>query len=117
MQNIEPVGLERIKEALETNDWAAEDVLQDLDGLDVGDEDGEQESGFGAEAAEMEREMLGLKMAIHGGGSEAQKLGEEEEGDVQDQELQVEQLEAMMLRMQAIKGPLFTNRLSCSLPY
>ncbi|KAH0547566.1 hypothetical protein FGG08_000291 [Glutinoglossum americanum] len=98
----EPVGLERIKEALEANDWAADDDVQGIDGPD--DEDCEQESGFGTEAAEMEREMLGLKLAIYGGGGEAQGLeGGEEEEERQEQELQVEHLEAVMLRMQAIK--------------
>ncbi|KAI9860748.1 MAG: hypothetical protein M1813_005671 [Trichoglossum hirsutum] len=102
----ELVGLERIREALEANDWAADDDIEGLDGLDDSDEDREQGSGFSAEAAEMEREMFGLKIAIHGGGDgSAQKLGEEEEegDDGQDEEFQVEQLEAMMLRMQAVK--------------
>jgi hypothetical protein len=66
----EPTGLERIKEALEANDWAAadDDAL-----LPDDQEDDEAESGFGAEAAELEREMVGLKMAIYGGGGEERR--------------------------------------------
>ena len=103
--HTEPVGLERIREALEANDWTANDD----DGLDSllldEDDEGEQETGFDAEAAELEREMLGLKMAIHGGRGSG--LGEEEGGDDddgEDEEFQVEQLESVMLRMQALKG-------------
>ena len=50
------------------------------------------EEGFGAETAEVEREMMGLKMAVN----EAE--GSEEGGDEG-----VEELENMMLKMQAIK--------------
>ncbi|KAI9777852.1 MAG: hypothetical protein M1839_008529 [Geoglossum umbratile] len=93
----EPTGLERIKEALEANDWAAadDDTLLPED---------EAESGFGAEAAELEREMVGLKMAIYGGGEEeGEEEEEEEDGGAGGQEFQVEQLEAVMLRMQAVR--------------
>jgi hypothetical protein len=68
-----------------------------------GQDDGEKETGFGAEAAELEREFMGLKMAIYGGG--LGEDGDDEDGGIgEDQEFQVEQLEAMMLRMQAVKG-------------
>lgn len=51
------------------------------------------EDGFGAEAAEVEREMMSVKMAVNG--PEGSDEGEEEGG--------VEDLENMMLKMQAIK--------------
>ncbi|OCK93188.1 uncharacterized protein K441DRAFT_566639 [Cenococcum geophilum 1.58] len=81
----EPVGVARIKEALEANDW--------VDGGDAGLEDGDDgafENTFAAEEAEMGIELFGMKGAIH---------GEEED----DEAPQVEELEQMMQRMQAIK--------------
>lgn len=59
------------------------DTISDDLGLD---------DGFGAEAAEVEREMMGLKMAVNGA-EESDEGGDEG----------VEELENMMLKMQAIK--------------
>ena len=79
------MGIERLKEALEACEW--EGVDADAISDDLGLED-----GFGAEAAEVEREMMGLKMAVSGAeGSE--------EGGTEG----VEELENMMLKLQAIK--------------
>ena len=66
----------------------------DADGLsdDVQSGSGDEADGFGAEAAQMEREMLGLKGAV---GREAGTEEDEDEG--------VEELETMLLRMQAIR--------------
>ena len=50
------------------------------------------DDGFGAEAAELEREMTGLKIAVNG--SEGCDDGADEG---------VEELENMMMKMQAIK--------------
>lgn len=76
-----------MKEALEAHDWDGGDAEDNSDDLGFGSED-----GFGAEAAQLEREMMGLKMAVHdNGGSE----GGGDDG--------VEELESMMLKMQAIK--------------
>jgi hypothetical protein len=50
---------------------------------------------------------MGLKMAIYGSGGDGIDGKEEDEdwdGGGKDQEFQVEQLEAVMLRMQAVKG-------------
>lgn len=76
----------RIREVLEANEWTSssnddfgQDLLEDLD------------DGFDLEANELEREMLGLRMAI-----------ENEEDDEDD--LKVEELEALMQRVQAIRG-------------
>lgn len=81
---IEKVGIERLKEALEANEWDGVelDALSDDLGLD---------DGFGAEAAQVEREMMGLKMAVQG--DESDEGGDES----------VDELETMMLKMQAIK--------------
>jgi len=87
----ERVGLERLKEALEANEWEGGGVDADAlsDGLGHGDD------GCGAEMGQMEREMTGLKMAVNGDGGED---GEEEVGGEG-----VEEMERMMLKMQAIK--------------
>ncbi|TGO22454.1 hypothetical protein BPAE_0168g00250 [Botrytis paeoniae] len=98
----EPMGLERLKEALETNEWEGGDDDDDGEGIDLGDfeDDGDDNKsiGFGIEAAELEMEMFGMKQAIYGESSE--KTNPEEEVENEDG---VEQLEALMLRMQAVK--------------
>ena len=55
--------------------------------MDLGSED-----GFGAEAAQVEREMMGLRMAVQG-----------QEGSGEGESEDVEELESMLLRMRAIK--------------
>jgi hypothetical protein len=74
-----------LKEALEANDWTG------YGDTDVDDEEG-FESTFAAEEAEMNMELFGMKSAIHG------EADEEGEAD------QVDDLEHLMQRMQAIKG-------------
>jgi hypothetical protein len=88
----EPVGFQRVKEALEANDWAGDDV-DAFDELGIDDEGDEEEfdTTFTAEEAEMNMELMGLKTALIG-------------GDGADEETQVEELERMMLKLQAIKG-------------
>ncbi|KAG4426326.1 hypothetical protein IFR04_000509 [Cadophora malorum] len=96
----EPMGMERLKEALEANDWEGNDELGeaiDLDGLE-NESDDAGSIGFGLDAAdkaEMEKEMRGMKQAIYGGDDDG---GEEEPND-QD----VEELQALMLKMQAVR--------------
>ncbi|KAF3389489.1 hypothetical protein F1880_003475 [Penicillium rolfsii] len=105
-------GMPRIKEVLETHDWSTSGGADDLDDadLDFGD-DLEEEllgfgrsahtSGFGHEVQELEREMMGLRMAIERGG------GDGDESDIDpdegDEELKVESIETLMMRMQAIR--------------
>jgi len=98
----EPMGVARLKEALEANDWAMND--DDDGGIDFDellDDDGEGSTGIGMEAAQLEMEIFGMKQAIYGEDEDSEKEkggeGEEEEED------SVEKLEAMMLRMQAVK--------------
>lgn len=76
----------RVREVLEANEWdsPSDDYSQGL--LDTLDDD-----GFDFEANELVREMLGLRMSI-----------ENEEDDEDD--LQVEQLESLMMKVQAIRG-------------
>lgn len=110
---VEYEGMPRIKEVLETHDWSTSGGADDLDDadLDFGD-DLEEEllgfgrsahtSGFGHEVQELEREMMGLRMAIERGG------GDGDESDIDpddgDEELKVESIETLMMRMQAIRG-------------
>ena len=98
---VEPMGIERLKEALEANEWEGGD--DDGEGIDLEDfeDDGDDSKsiGFGIEAAELEMEMFGMKQAIYGESPE--KTNPEEEAENEDG---VEQLEALMLRMQAVKG-------------
>lgn len=105
-------GMRRIREILETNDWAApsEDAApggisgdgleEHLLGLDCG------ENGFDLEVNELEREMLGLRMAIEHGGDGGEDQDEDEDND---DGLKVESLEALMMRMQAIRGMSFSG--------
>ncbi len=89
-----------MKEALEANDWEGTDGLGEVDLDTFGDEeDGEGGFGFSIEAAEMEMEMFGMKQAVHEGG---ERHDEGDEGA--DQEDEVEKLQAMMLKMQAVRG-------------
>jgi hypothetical protein len=93
----EVVGMERVREALETNEWES---LYDADDLNLEDHEDEGPDTFGetfaAEEAEINLEWLGVKSAING----KEEMGEEDEKE------QVEELERMMRKLQAIKGKL-----------
>ncbi|KAJ5168945.1 uncharacterized protein N7482_004539 [Penicillium canariense] len=115
IRETEYEGMPRIQEVLETHDWSASSGLHDADdaGLDFSD-DLEEEllgfgrsshtRGFGHEVQELEREMLGLRMAIErGGGDGDESNGEESGGDEGDEELKVESIETLMMRMQAVR--------------
>lgn len=111
-------GMRRIRQILETHDWSAVDndpeddinrILGKMSGLDDDLEEHllglDSSHGFNLEANELEREMLGLRMAIeHGGDEDQEDFGDFAEGQDDDGELQVESMEALMLRMQSIKG-------------
>ena len=91
----ERVGVARLREALEAHEWEGESA----DGLEGGlDLKGEGKYGFDAEAAQMEREMMGLKLAMNGDDGE-EVIGVED--DVGDDGVQ--ELENMMLKMQAVR--------------
>lgn len=93
--------MDRVREALEANDWDGGGG----DGGDDSDDDDDDDASFGsfedgadplrAIGDEMGREMFGLHNAIS---------GDAEEGEEEDEELQVEKLEAVMRRMAALKG-------------
>ncbi|EME85667.1 uncharacterized protein MYCFIDRAFT_202221 [Pseudocercospora fijiensis CIRAD86] len=82
----EKLGFERLKEALEANEWAdhGEDELE-VDELCLGIEDGED--GFGHEEAEMTAELFGMKAAlVENEGDDAEQLitPHEQAGGVED---------------------------------
>lgn len=121
----EPVGVERAREALEANDWEAGSEEDDwgLDDFEGGVEDDlgdgvERDFGFEFGEEGLREDMRGMKMAIFGGGGDQDEDGEEQDGQgrVEDDE-EVEKLQAMMLKMQAVRGEslsvclamLFTN--------
>ncbi len=79
---------------------------------DFDDFEDDDSMGFGAEAAELEMEMFGMKRAIYG----AADKDEDEDGEKneakeenEDEEDEVDKLEALMLRMQAVKGKFPTD--------
>lgn len=109
----------RIKEILETHDWTAagDTSLDDPDldpELDLDDEFDDEflgfgrsshTPGFGQEVNELEREMLGLRMAIERGGDAYEDSDGEGEGEG-GEEGKVESMEALMMRVQGIRGGL-----------
>ncbi len=116
----ETTGVPRLLEALEANDWTSPfdddelDLELDIDNFSAdyldqapAEEEGEQydpheDPTFAFQTKELESEMRGLKRDIYGGG--ASDVGEG--ANVNQEEEEVEQLEALMLRMQAMKGEL-----------
>jgi hypothetical protein len=106
----EPTGIDRVREALETTEWdGADDDIGDILGEDDLENIGEVGNGewgaFSMEEAEMNMELLGMKTAVNGGSAT----------DEEDEAVQVEELERMMGKLQAIKGtiiPILTNFLT-----
>ena len=101
-------GMPRVKEVLETHDWSAasgEDGLEDdLEAELLGlDEDGAD--GFGEEVDELQREMFGLRMAIERGGGDGDSDGE----GAEEEENKVESMEALIMRMQSLRGMSFLH--------
>ncbi|KAK4980981.1 hypothetical protein LTR28_010244, partial [Elasticomyces elasticus] len=96
----ERVGMERLKEVLETTDWEGTGLDDEDDVGDLGGPSGLEEAmgDFDDEEAEMSEELWGMKGAL------LRDDGDEEDEDAEGGALQVEQLSAMMGRLQAIKG-------------
>lgn len=119
----EAVGVERAREALEANDWEGgsgeeEWGLDDFEG-EAGDDredgvEGDFEFGIGEEG--LREDMRGMKRAIYGGGEEEDGEGEEGLHGLEDDE-EVEKLQAMMLKMQAVRGESLSYVLPCYLLY
>lgn len=111
---LEREGMPRIKEVLETHDWSMVGGDSGFDGdndPDVDSDDDLQDQllglggsrGFGDEVHELEREMFGLRMAIERGGGDGDERDDSDHDDGED-EIDVESMEVLMMRMQAIKG-------------
>ncbi|KAI9749413.1 MAG: hypothetical protein M4579_006879 [Chaenotheca gracillima] len=99
----EVVGIERAREALEANDWEGEDELLSANDLGLEEERENEEGVISGEAVEVWREMFGLRESIV---AQTQEGGSEREGkgnDEDDEEVQVDKLEAMMRKMMAVK--------------
>lgn len=91
----EKLGLERLQEALEANEWDGGDFTADE--VDLENELGLRRDDNTVDDIAVERDdVVGIREAILGQDTLAD---EDDEGDAQ-----VEELESMMLKMQAIKG-------------
>lgn len=103
-------GLPRIKEVLSALEWgspSAEDDDDETNEFIAGMEDG---GGLGVEVGQLEREMMGLRFAINNNGNDNDDADTNNDNEGGESELQVDDLEALMMRMRAIKGmslPLF----------
>ena len=85
----EPTGIERVKEALETNDWNTYDS-----------ESSEQEDAqddFDVEKAQLNSELWGLKASLLESDTEGEDVPD-------DEEFKVENMEQMMSQLLAIRG-------------
>jgi hypothetical protein len=98
------MGVARVLEALEANDWAGGDMDEDEEG--EGEWEGEdaefdpESLGFGFDR----EDFVGLRKAIWGGGGsgdEGIKGQEEEDEEVGEEDVQ--KLEKMMLKLQAVR--------------
>ena len=88
----ENTGLERLREALEANDWSAA----------VGDDEADEVlEGFDAEEREMNSELWGLKASLLGIDNEVE---DGERSMEQDEANQVDGLEHLMSQALAIRG-------------
>ncbi|EGP90334.1 uncharacterized protein MYCGRDRAFT_68912 [Zymoseptoria tritici IPO323] len=105
----EKVGFERLKEALEANEWDEDDAADgdDLLGLDdLGLADDLEGSGFNREEAEMTAELFGMKAALYGNenfdevDNEASHASTGATGDQPDP---VDDLDRMMSKLLAVK--------------
>lgn len=98
----ELIGLERAKEVLESNEWGSDPAGKDDGGMHQGLLESDEEEKFDMEVHELEREVAGMKLAIMKGGEEAASSNEDEgEGD---DELRVEQLDALMIKAREMRG-------------
>ena len=97
---LEKTGFERLKEALEANEWAATTTADSSDELDALSLDGEG-GDFERDEAEMTAELFGMKAALAG----ADDLEPEAENFVSpnQQAGQVDDLDRMMGRLLAVK--------------
>ncbi|KAM5446757.1 hypothetical protein MaudCBS49596_006363 [Microsporum audouinii] len=99
----ELMGMARVLEVLETHQWSSstsDDLADDLGSIDP-EGHNKAPGGFTLEANELEKEMASLRLAINSNTNDSD-IGEQFE-IMGDDSLKVEQLEGLMLRVQAIK--------------
>ncbi|KAK2871934.1 hypothetical protein FQN49_002693 [Arthroderma sp. PD_2] len=99
----ELMGIPRVLEVLETHQWSSlgtDDLDDDLESMNLQEHE-EGMGGFSLEANELEKEMASLRLAINSN-SNNEDMDEQFE-DMGEDDLEVEQLEGLMLRVQAIK--------------
>ncbi|CRG83114.1 hypothetical protein PISL3812_00462 [Talaromyces islandicus] len=99
-------GLPRIKEVLSALEWGSPSIDDDDDdGTKDFLADMEGDGGLGLEVGQLEREMMGLRFAIHNNGHDNDNDDDDtnNDNDGGESELQVDDLEALMMRMRAIK--------------
>lgn len=97
----EKVGMERLKEALEANEWDAGDDDEDDLGLDLENLELGGDGGIGRDEAEMTAELFGMKAALNGDDdfdAEAEDVVPHTE-----QANQVDDLDKIMGRLLAVK--------------
>lgn len=103
----EKVGMARLKEALEAHEWEGRggDDFEDLDDLGFGGDDDDASLGFGEEAMEAQMEIWGMQSDVRK--EEGQRVEDEENdtepGSSQVGDQDVQELETMMLKMQAVR--------------
>lgn len=98
----EKVGLERLREVLETNEWtaASEDDDQGVEEFDF-DEADDDFNGFRREEAEMTAEFYGIQSALHG--DDTPGLDAEDADTPQIHGSQVDGLDRMMGKLLAVR--------------
>ncbi|KAF3483643.1 uncharacterized protein GIQ15_02967 [Arthroderma uncinatum] len=99
----ELMGMARVLEVLETHQWSSsttDDLDDELESMNL-QENEEGLPGFSLEAHELEKEMASLRLAINSNANDED--ADEEFENMGDDDLEVEQLEGLMLRVQAIK--------------
>jgi len=107
----EKVGVERLREVLETNEWEGGEEGGYEDEDEGEGEEGEG-MGMGVEVGELRGEMMGLRGVVGGVGvGEEEGVGGEAGGEVEGEEgeedggdEEVRALESMMLKMQAVRN-------------
>lgn len=99
----EKVGVERIREALEANEWEDQGGEEDDLDLDLENLDLEGGEGLGRDEAEMTAELFGMKAALNGGEQDFDPDVDDVVPNEQSQANQVDDLERIMGRLLAVK--------------
>lgn len=100
----EKVGLERLKEALEANEWAATTTSGDEELVfrddDLAENEDDHFRGFARDEAEMTAELFGMKAALNGNDLEPDT---DVFSETRTEEAQVEDLDRLMGRLLAVR--------------